>query len=107
MRAIYINVRDKEITEIELEKGIDAIYEKLECTVFTCPLIDTKGDSLYVDDEGLLNDNSPGSFFHLGYPTQPLFGHGLIIGTDDEGESTDAKVSLENVKALISFIDLI
>lgn len=47
-------------------------------------------DAVYVDDEGLLK---PGLLsFHLRSYPQPLFGKGLIVGHDEEGESHAPKV---------------
>ena len=47
-------------------------------------------DAVYVDDEGLMK---PGlKSFHLASYPQPLFGRGLIVGHDEEGNSHAPKV---------------
>lgn len=66
---------------------------KVEC--FTCVSIDT-GDTIYVDDEGLLKD--PEFFFVWRDYPQPLAGRALILGSDDEGETQSAKITLDEVR---------
>ena len=53
-------------------------------------------ETLYVDDEGLYAENQ--RFFTWdGYP-KPLAGRGLILGTDEEGESIDTDMEPEDVE---------
>ena len=106
MKAIKIDVVNQTITEIELAPGIDAIYQELDCNLFTCisPIGFPPGDAIYIDDEGLLRDPVIGAFSVRGYP-QVLSGHGLIIGTDSEGESISCKCILESIKKAIRFED--
>jgi hypothetical protein len=56
-----------------------------------------------VDDEGLLKPQE-GFFIYEGY-RQPLAGNGLVLGTDEEGESVDPKMTLEELKSRVTFMD--
>ena len=60
-------------------------------------------DSLYVDDEGLFVSEYKGAFYFNNFP-QMLFGNGLLMGSDDEGESVDVKSTLEDVINKIKYI---
>lgn len=83
--------------------NIQDIYDFIGCDVFTCvsPSAGStgakEGVSVYVDDEGLLKDNTPVNIWSialcplLGHPA-PLVGNILLLGpTDAEGYDTDVK----------------
>ena len=55
MKAILINPETRKITEIELEEGLQAIYEAMKCERFECPIELENGDTMYADEEGKLN----------------------------------------------------
>jgi hypothetical protein len=60
-------------------------------------------DSLYVDDEGLFVSEYKGAFYFNNFP-QMLFGNGLLMGSDEEGESVDVKSTIEEIKNKIKYI---
>jgi hypothetical protein len=64
-------------------------------------------DTLFVDDEGLFIDPSAllGAFYIDGFPSQPLFGHGLIVGIDDEGETDEVLSTVEEIKKKVTFLN--
>lgn len=103
MKAILINAKTKEVKEIEMGKDYKEIYTQLECELFTAGAYLDKEDVMYVDDEGLINGTD--AFFTLEGTHQPFAGNGLIMGTDDEGESTDCKLSFNEVKNKVKFYD--
>ena len=45
-------------------------------------------------------------FFTIGDSEQPLAGNGLILGTNDEGESIEPSVTVEEVKEITKFYTL-
>lgn len=95
MRAIFIDAKNRKVQEINFEGDFQAIQKQIGVDTFTvCGMRDN--DACYVDDEGLLNGTK--DFFSNPniYP-HPLAGNGLILGTDDEGESTDCKVTLDSL----------
>ena len=106
MKAFKIDVVTKEIIEIDCPKGIQSIYEVLQCDTFACvfPALMPDGFTLYVDDEGLYRKPPLGAFSIKGF-AQVLSGHGFVVGTDEEGESADAPITLEELKAKVRFED--
>lgn len=104
MRGILIDPAAFEITEVQLETDNDRlqqIYDLLRCDTFDCVGL-ANGDTLYVDDNGLAT-GSPFHFIVADY-LQPLVGRGLILGTNDEGESVAAKTILEDLRKRITFM---
>jgi len=101
MKAILIDAVNKEVKEVQIGKGIEEMYKFLNCECFTIASYLPKNDAIFVDDEGLMNGTD--SFFTYEGAHQPFAGNGLIMGSDDEGESTDCKVSLDEVKSKSNF----
>lgn len=104
MKAFLIDPKAFTVQPVDLKPGdtlLPQIYKHLQCDVFTCVGME-RGDTVYVDDNGLAT-GSPYHFIVDGYP-QPLVGRGLVLGSDDEGESTDARISLDALKARITFM---
>ena len=101
--GILINVEDQILTWVEVEKYTD-IYTHLNCQLFECPLV-VDGNTLYVDEEGMLNLSPFTRFFTIG--NRVFSGNGLLLGTDFEtGESVDCTLSLELVKSKVKFMDI-
>jgi len=111
MKAIRINVYDRTITEVDLGenslKGMQKIVGGNIELAFGVKLGDN-GDALFVNEEGLLNN--PQAFqmwyYEAGEKYLVFAGNGVIVGTDDEGETVDVKVKAENVKRLLEFGDI-
>ena len=53
-------------------------------------------DVIYVDDEGLFKPLD--WFFAIKGGHQPFAGCGLVLGSDDEGETVSARIALEDLK---------
>lgn len=102
-KAILINAKDKSITEVTIETYKD-IYKFCGFDLFTCVQMDAKGNTLYVDDEGLLNGTDFG-FIIKGY-AQPLMGNAIILGTNrNTGDSKDTSLTPDEVFKMVSFFD--
>ena len=89
MKALFINAEERTVEEIDFDGDYKKIQEKIGCRCFTCVELNAKQDTLYIDDEGLINGTE--NFFYVegkGY-CQPFAGNGLVLGTDNEGDSTD------------------
>jgi hypothetical protein len=106
VRAIKIDVIKHDVYNVDIQTGIDDIYKQLECETFTVPYAHANGDALYLDDETLVKgpESLIGAFAYKDYPNQPLFGHGLIIGVDENGESQDAQSEIEKIKKNVVFL---
>jgi hypothetical protein len=71
---------------------------------FTIVHIDD-GDVIYVDDEGLLKPLD--WFFAIKGGHQPFAGCGLVLGSDEDGESVSAKIALHELKRRILHLRII
>jgi hypothetical protein len=63
------------------------------------------GDCIYVDDEGLLKPLD--WFFAVKGGPQPFAGCGLVLGSNDEGETLSARIALEELKSRILHLRII
>lgn len=110
MRAILIDPFECSIVEIDFfYQSFRDIYpilshETMPVDTFTCVQLD-QGDAVFVDDEGLLKN--PIRFFKMKCYDQPLAGKGLIMGSDEDGETTDAKTSLLWVHDQVKFMEFV
>lgn len=106
--AIKIDVVNQDVYPVQIVPNkLDDIYEQLACDIFTCPLTFDNNDTLFVDDEGLFVEPSTllGAFYIEGFSSQPLFGHGLIVGVDDEGETDEVLSTVEEIKKKVTFLN--
>ena len=88
------------ITEIEHNGDFRQIYELLSHPTH---IVDTfqgvylpDEDVIYVDDEGLFKGSDSWWLLH-GFPN-PIRGRGLVLGTDDQGDSTSPNISIETLR---------
>lgn len=102
MRALLIDTPNKQVIEIELS-GDYSIADTIKAELFTAVGLDDY-DTIYVDDEGLINGNPHGWFGVAGYP-QPLRGLGLVLGCDDEGASIAPRITLDALRTRVRFYD--
>ncbi len=103
MKAFLIDPPSQSVTEIEYDGDWKTIAPLLGCDLFTMVYLNNQRDVVFVDDEGLINGNPHGWFMIPTYP-QPLKGRGLVLGTDDMGESTDATVTQPELRNQIQFL---
>lgn len=104
MRAILINSEAETVTQVEHSGDYRDIYRLCGFDTFTT-LDLGDGETLYIDDEGLLKN--PEHFFALVGPDfrfdQLLAGNGLILATNDEGESVGSTLALDLVRQNVRF----
>lgn len=114
MKAYLINPKAKTVTEITISDPnaehahMADIYQALKCDLFTTIEINQEGDSIFVDDEGLLKDPSEQEYFVVtgSASSVMLAGNGLVIGmTTDTGDSQDPTISLEDLTKMITWPD--
>lgn len=99
-KAILINAKANTVTLVEVGEYTD-IYKHCGYDTFTCVGLG-KGETLYVDDEGLINGTDFG-FTFKGYDG-PLMGNGLILGTTASGDSKSTALSVEDVMARVRIL---
>ena len=103
MRAIIINPEKKEVTEIQIGSDYKEIYKAISCDTFSCPITYDNNDSLYCDDEGLFKPQKGGVIMEDWY--YPILGKMLVLGTDENGESVDAKSDIKFFTDRITWLD--
>lgn len=105
MKAFFIDSEKEEIKEVEYTNW-EEISPMLGARCFTVAVFNKKEDCVYIDDEGLLSLTEKSKFFEIeGYP-QPLAGNGLVLGTNDEGESVEPSITLEELKGIVTFLTI-
>jgi hypothetical protein len=101
MRTILIDPYERSFTEVDYDGDYKSIYTHLGCDTFDVVYTDV-GD-VFVDDEGLLKN--PSKFFYIQGTPQPLAGRGLVFGrVDEEGNSTEATVSIDELEKKVRFM---
>ena len=104
MRGILIDPESRLICGIEVGKGLQPGYDLIGCSVFTCVPM-AGGDAIYIDDDGLFK---PGlrSFMISGYP-EPLFGRGLILGSNAKGNSCAPTMTFTDIQCSLKWTSYI
>jgi hypothetical protein len=117
IKAILIDVENKQIKELELQSESSSfnLYKELKCEYITTAcgdLFNRLSHALFVDDEGLLKEEHLGAFCirigetgHL-YESQVFSGNGIIVGINDEGESIDHQLDIEIIKDIVRWEDV-
>ena len=77
------------------------IQSLIDCELFCVgAYLGDNGDTLYVDDEGLIN----GTEYSFVFDGKLLMGNGLVLGSDENtGNSRDARLSLSELQARVKF----
>lgn len=92
-KALLLDASKNTITEVVIKDYTD-ISKFGKFDLFTCVQVSDNGDTLYVDDEGLLNGTTVG-FTYEGYDG-PLMGNAVLLGTDrNTGDSKDVVMTKE------------
>ncbi len=100
--AILIDPFEMTVTEVAYGGELADIYRLIDADLFTVAGFGEAGDGVYVDDEGLFKATQ--RFFKLdGYP-QPLAGKGLVLGSNDGGESVAPVTTLEAIRAAVRWV---
>jgi hypothetical protein len=63
------------------------------------------GDVIYVDDEGLLKPMD--WFFAIKGGHQPFAGCGLVLGSNEEGETVSARIALQDLKRRVLHLRIV
>lgn len=103
IKGIFIDAQTKSVSSIVLKK--DSVYEALKKWVgspFTVGTILENEDTVFVDDEGLINGTR--YFFELEGAHQPFAGNALIFGSDTEGDSISVKSKLDAIRRRVTFL---
>jgi hypothetical protein len=104
-KAIFIDVVKQEVSEISMSDNWQDIAPQIGngCRLFCCPVTFDNNDSLFADDEAILHDEMVGGFYLEGFRI-PILNNALIMGADEEGDTTDCKTTVESIKSQIRFV---
>ena len=107
--GILIDPDTRTITEVAVKGNYKVIYPLIDASTFTvAPVIlddEYTTDGIYVDDNGLFTPDKRVWESDL-YP-EPLVGKGLIMGTDDEGESITPNIDIETVRRSVRWTNMV
>jgi|9_EtaG_2_1085328.scaffolds.fasta_scaffold56899_2 hypothetical protein len=116
MKAILIDPKAKQVMQIDYSGDYRHIYEHLSFypnaegmthkpRAFDVVRTPTGGDGIYVDDEGLYVSAEDKHWFNIKYNDQDmmLVNRSLVIGCDDEGNSTDCVSTVEDIQSRITW----
>lgn len=109
MRAILIDPKNRTVTEVNYTGDYRNINTHIQADCFDIVRIGDENDNtIFVDDEGLINDKARdvGFFRFDGDNPMALAGYGLILGTDAEGESIECNLSVADVYSRVAFGEL-
>jgi hypothetical protein len=103
-KAILIDAYTREVKQVEvgglsdMQKAVQGYIESAGCS--------PNGDTLFVNEEGLLQD--PTHFFMLEkLRPMPLAGNGLLVGGEtQDGELTDVHATVEDVQTQVKFFTI-
>ena len=104
MKAYLIDPIKEEISIVDYNGDFKQIQELIEADLFDIVYPFKNQDAIYVDDMGLMKQVN--FYFQIKYDNgrnQDLFGLGLVLGEDDEGNSIEPKISLETLKDKVTF----
>lgn len=95
VRGILIDPETNAVKQVEYNGNVEHLYQLIGCRCVD--LVELKnGDCVFVDDEGLFN-----ATYGFNIEGVTLAGKGLIIGTNEEGQSTHAKHSVQHISATV------
>lgn len=103
MKAVLIDSKNRTVTDVEYNGDYRQIYSLIGCGCFTIVRNLPDNDDLFVDDEGLLHLTGDTPFFTVPWYPSPLAGSGLILNSNDEGDSADAKHDAEFYRRHVRF----
>jgi hypothetical protein len=109
MKCLVIDAINHTIREDDYNGNYKDIYRLGGFDLMTTIALDDNGETLFIDDEGLLKEDLNDYFILHGpdfsYP-QPLPGNGVILGTDKEGESIATTLTVETLRRNVLFAKL-
>jgi len=108
MKAIKINVEKKELEYVELTDDYKDIYNHIGngCSNFEVPITFENEDTIFSDEEICLRENDIKGGFIMENWSYPLLNNGILLGCNLEGDSTDCKSTIEDLKDKIFFVNV-
>ena len=98
---LLIDPFEKTITPVYYDGDFHSIYNLIDCSCFD--VVRCGKYDLFVDDEGLFKDDQ--SFFLVFDYPQPLAGKALVVGCDEEGNTIEPSITIEELEARLIWVD--
>lgn len=103
MKAILINAQERTVDYINNAGDLAAMYDAIGCDMVEIGNYDPNtGDTLWVDEEGLLKNPSYGFV----YNGKRFVGNGVIYGSNMGGDNVSVRSTLEEVIPELLFFRL-
>jgi hypothetical protein len=110
MRAIKIDVEKAMVYEIDLAKGLKPMYDAIGngCSLIEAPARFPDGDALFCDEEITFRPSDMKGAFSLSFwdLRDPIINNAIIVGGDEEGESKDAVMDIQDIIKSITFYSI-
>jgi len=110
MKAIKINVEKKRLEYVELDlsnNNYADIYKHIGngCSHFECPIEFKNQDTIYTDEEICLRENDIKGGFMMENLDYPILNNGIILGTNQKGNSIDCASKIEDLEIIFVSIE--
>lgn len=106
MKGILIDSKNKTVTEVTIDENgenlLEQWYEHIGCDLVEVAHDISEHDSILVDEEGLFK--TPNNFFSYTGAHQPFAGNGLIVGRNEDGETVDCQITIEEATLNVLFL---
>ncbi len=113
MRAMLIDPELRTLTEVQYDGKNGEVYRLLDCNsigiaAYLNGSIDKGFDCVFASDDLIEDRGDSRHWFQIDAerdpPTSyPVAGPGLAVGTDDQGENADLKISLAELQSRVTF----
>jgi hypothetical protein len=116
MKAIHVDVKERTVKEIEIDKKNSLLEMQSLVGGYIAEAWALNGNVCFVDDEGWLKTTDADKETHkklchrwrlprgIGQETQlTLAGNAIIVGYDDDGNSVDTTMTVEELTGMLSF----
>jgi hypothetical protein len=101
MKAILINATERSVKEVDIKGDLKSWYDQIGCDVVEVACYLPSSNMLLVDEEGMLK--APTHFFE--FNKNVLAGNGLIVGTNDDGDTSSATLNVDDIMFNVKFYD--
>ena len=102
MRLIKIDPQTRSVEPIELDGGLDSFRLAIGCRLIDVCARQDNFDALTVDDDALYLDPQPAAFKFNGFG--PIHGIAIVSGVDEEGDTQEPVMTVEEVQAAINWL---
>jgi hypothetical protein len=98
MRAIFIDATPKTVAEIDHSGTLEDMQKTIGCASVRLITVGNEDEDhdLWIDDEGIGKAG-------LIYGKHEVSGNGLLLDSDDDGESAPSTVDIEDARAKVRF----